>query len=98
MSGIPLLFYAAFECSGLVPTLQSNLETGDYRIRQRGARAGAAGEAEAPGVSLHDHGCAYVAARHGGGPSGTAGRGAGGRGVRLAGGIGGVCEMGEAPV
>src|ERR1017187_2452333 len=65
------------ECCGLVSTIHSNLETGDYRVRQRGARAGGAGEAEAPGVSLHDHGGAFVAARHGGGRGGTASRGAG---------------------
>src|ERR1019366_3200019 len=51
----------------LRPAIQSNLETGDHRVRQRGARAGAAGEAEAPGVSLHDRGSPYVAARYGGG-------------------------------
>src|ERR1035441_2612675 len=78
------------------PTLQSNLETGDYRIRQRGARAGAAGEGEAPGVSLHDHGGPYVAAWHGGGRGGAARRGTGGCRVRGAGGIGGGVSGGGA--
>src|SRR5450756_2353994 len=63
-------------------------ETGDDRVRQRGARAGAAAAGETQGVPLHDRGNPYAAARHGGGRGRVARRGHGGGGVRAAGGFG----------
>src|ERR1035441_7420017 len=77
-------------------TLQSYLETGDYRVRQRGARADATAARETQGIPLHGHGHPYAAPRNGGGRGRAGHQGHGGLGVRAAGSIGGGVPGGGA--